>query len=198
MVVTKATNENFKRVAGRFPGFKSLIGASMLLVVASVGLLVFNRPSRGLVTEDRSFRFHFCTVTRGTNHILMSGNKLLAQINSQIGKLNSKLNQWAVRPISNDQIIQLSGTADETLVSVGFWTDPAATDWVLAATLVSPKGELNSLERLRGDYFTGADGRFYEWVYIWRVPAQITNVALHQLVFSKVKDGKKVATLSLE
>ena len=72
------------------------------------------------------------------------------------------------------------------------------TEWVLAATMVSPDGSLIPLNPAVSADFYDDYGRFYEWLYSWEVPAQLTNFAHYEFRFSRIKDGKRVATFRLE
>jgi hypothetical protein len=105
------------------------------------------------------FRFTFCSVTQGTNHVVFSGNKLLARLNGALAELG-------VHPVTDDRPYKFSSSSDATFATslsfpfnvspadlhfleklidvVGLYLNPSAKALVLC---IDEKSQIQTLDR---------------------------------------------------
>jgi hypothetical protein len=179
----------------------SIFNRRFWLVVATlvVGLAMLTIGWRALLTrmpapfqvQDPHLHIAFCSITWGTNHTLLSGDKKLSWF-------NSKLKTAGLRPITHDHSFSVNfpgaGPAQTTLLSLGYTYDgDASTNDPFNAVLIRPGAASKRLPRRVGSPFCVRS----EILCMWNLPADQTNFVGCKLLLSNPENGENMAVLSL-
>ncbi len=151
-----------------------LIPAVVVAVVLMTGALWFARGTDGEVC-DPAFHLRFCTITSGTNHGMIRGPRLLAQVNDRLAASGFlRLGEARSYPMRSQQ--------DALVLGIGYRYDGDAKDSDLAATLVLQGGATVPLrKRVHGTAAVAAG----EALCMWVVPEEVTNL-LSEVRLSRV------------
>lgn len=181
----------------------------IILLLATVLLggvlatLVGNLPKEFDI-QDPTYDFRLCAITRGTNHNVYTGFKLL-------GMLNRKLIQsggGGTRRISRDQMYTIVTFTNTALLSVAYLHDGdvlrsnkngyyypinVAKRLLSAAIVIPPSNQAITLSEQGGNYSPHTK----EYLNCWIIPATITNLNVCELHLTRKENKQPVATYRL-
>jgi hypothetical protein len=193
------------------PRLQFLVIAAALVVGISVALIVCSQPRNSkfgrVKTLDTAYRFRFTRITRGTNHVVYSGNGAIARVKRALYQsplrplfrlipLNVRGCWYDCTTPTNSAVLWVGWThRDYKLTVVGGIPEPPSRQIAdLDCVLFEPAGNITLMRELRH----GEAPFIKEVVSGWKIPANLTNFVGCTVYLRQRETQDDVAVMQLQ